>query len=70
MTAEHARDVAARETRPGTIVAAPRGFADDDRFFRFSQVVVRAILHAKISKRRLFVRERSAAVAKAFNVLS
>ena len=33
MTAEHARDVAARETRPGTIVAAPRGFADDDRFF-------------------------------------
>lgn len=49
MTAEHARDVAARETRPGTIVAAPRGFADDDRFFRFSQVVVRAILHATTS---------------------
>ena len=44
-----ARDGAPREGRPGTIVAASRGFADDDRFFRFSQVVVKAVLHATTS---------------------
>lgn len=43
------REGTARDARPGTIVAAPRGFADGDRFFRFSQVVVKAVLHASTS---------------------
>lgn len=43
------REGAPREGRPSGAVAAPRGFADDDRFFRFSQVVVKAVLRATTS---------------------
>jgi len=49
MTADHAREGVARDPRPVTIVPAPRGFADDDFFFRFSQVVVKAVFHATTS---------------------